>query len=436
MGVKCVRCQTDNNLSDRTNNQGRCKNCGHPFVFDPVTVTDPKLKFTDVFFAQAIADLSNNNSLYFTPKQFFYYLGKRLNRKKSIAGNPWIILLPVYILIGFILIDKSLKSSSINFLTLLLVLIPALVISISYFQSISGSLTPKIRRQNAERLSTSGLIILIGGILLGIIAHLPFIYLSSLILGIIAIYMGRRELERQNYIPQDLLINQSQFQTWVNRWEEINQPIEKMLPPLREEGLSRNINSDLTNYSFDRAVICDSAAIAQMLIANNFHFENNCAILSINRYPQSIFETVLEMLKRNSNLKVYALHDASPQGITLVHNLRTQPQWFQNTEIMIYDLGLTPRQILASKNISISNSATSANEAKQLSVEIRQSLEKSELDWLEAGNFVELESFSPQRILQVLSQGISRSQLTGSDSLVVVEEGYGGGYVYGYESFG
>ncbi|MGB3640647.1 MAG: hypothetical protein WBA39_24190, partial [Rivularia sp. (in: cyanobacteria)] len=83
--------------------------------------------------------------------------------------------------------------------------------------------------------------------------------------------------------------------------------------------------------------ICDSAEVAQLLIANNFHFENNCAVLSITGYPQNIFSTVMEMLRRNPNLKVYALHDASPRGVNLINHLRTSPNWFLNTDVAIYD---------------------------------------------------------------------------------------------------
>ena len=54
-----------------------------------------------------------------------------------------------------------------------------------------------------------------------------------------------------------------------------------MLPLPREESTPIAINPDVSAYSFDRLVVCDSAIIAQFLIANNFHFENNCAVLSI-----------------------------------------------------------------------------------------------------------------------------------------------------------
>lgn len=78
--MKCVQCGTDNNLQDRTENNGRCKECNHPFAFEPQNEED-KLRFTDPFFANAISQLSNNNSLYFTPKQFFYFLDKKLKKK-------------------------------------------------------------------------------------------------------------------------------------------------------------------------------------------------------------------------------------------------------------------------------------------------------------------------------------------------------------------
>ncbi|MBO1350862.1 MAG: hypothetical protein EBE86_027400 [Hormoscilla sp. GUM202] len=46
---------------------------------------------------------------------------------------------------------------------------------------------------------------------------------------------------------------------------------------------------------------------------------------------------------------------------------------------------------------------------------VRQSLAKDELEWLEAGNYVELEFFTPERLLQVLTQGIGRSREPGKD---------------------
>ncbi|NET53278.1 MAG: hypothetical protein F6K09_32825, partial [Merismopedia sp. SIO2A8] len=197
-------------------------------------------------------------------------------------------------------------------------------------------------------------------------------------------------------------------------------------------------------YSFDRLVVCDRTAIAQMLIANNFHFEYNCAVLSITGYPQSIFSTVLEMVRRNRSLTVYALHDASPSGISLVNNLRTSPNWFGDGSVNIYDLGLLPRQVFKNPKVFVGESEEMKQQARQLSPAVRQNLRAEELSWLEAGKFVELESFSPQKILQVLSQGIAKTRATaqavdGGDGLVVVDGGdINGDYLqfYIYDTFG
>lgn len=79
----------------------------------------------------------------------------------------------------------------------------------------------------------------------------------------------------------------------------------------------------MTAYTFNRLVVCDNSSVTQLLIANNFHFENNCAIVSITGYPQRIVSTIMQMLRRNPDLKVYTVDDYSPKGISLAHHLRS-----------------------------------------------------------------------------------------------------------------
>ncbi|MCA1992961.1 MAG: hypothetical protein LDL41_13130 [Coleofasciculus sp. S288] len=422
--MRCVSCGTDNNLRDRTLNQGRCRTCGHQFAFEPSTVTDARFKFTDPFFAKAINDISISGTLYFTPKQLFYLLDRRLSRKSPakitfLKGAGWIISV---LTLGFLL--------------------PVGLILFAwgcFNASRSEELSPKARRGNARTVQVIGGIILVLGIVFSLSINSYLSFAASVIFGMLFLYLGYRQLRIQKTLPQRFFITETQFQGWLSRWQLINNPISKMLPEPREELAPAAVSPDISAYSFDRAIICDNSAISQMLIANNFHFENNCAVLSITGYPQAIFGTVMQMLLRNPELKVYALHDASPQGVSLVHQLRTSPNWFQNSNVMIYDLGLLPRQILNLGNAFVQGSQESTQQARQLPPDVRQSLSSDELEWLEAGNFVELESFSPRRIIQVLNRGIVQSQeQTSSDSLILVDDGgYGGvGYVYAVDSFG
>ncbi|MDZ8086271.1 MAG: hypothetical protein RMY16_12025 [Nostoc sp. DedQUE12b] len=421
--MKCINCGTDNKLKDRTANQGRCLKCNHLFAFEPTSMSN--VKITDPFFAKAIADISANNTLFFTPKQLLYFLENRLRKtSKSISRFSW--------LVPFIFI---------NLVTSITIFLPLVVnlAFIIFFHESSKSVKLNIvnRKQNARNLQIIGIIILFIGVLLSLPLNSFRLFVIFVVMGMLPIYLGTRQLGRIQLLIQDFLISESQINDWLNRWQQINGSILKILPSPKQENTPATINPDVTAYSFDRLVVCDTASIAQLLIANNFHFENNCAILSITGYPQSIFDTTMQMLRRNPDLKVYALHDCNPQGIALVHNLRTNANWFLNSEIAIIDIGLTPRQIIATKRgMFIQTSPESAQAAKQLPEEIRQSLSAEELAWLESGKFVELESFTPQRIIKVLQKGIAGSQNLESDdsSLLLVSDT--GNDMYVVQSFG
>jgi len=238
-------------------------------------------------------------------------------------------------------------------------------IMVAVVEIVSRKHGPQTRKFYARGLQVCGGLIALGGIIFSILLSkftsvAAFIFMLGIGAGILLFSLGKNHLERLFYIPQSLYIRPSETERWLHSWTQVNGAIGKMLPPANEETTSVAVSPDVTAYSFDRVVVCDSDSIAQMLIANNFHFENNCAVLSIAGYPQSIFSTVLEMLGRNQSLKVYALHDATPDGISLRHHLGSSPDWFANSNVAIYDLGLLPRHVLKSKNISVRNSKESA----------------------------------------------------------------------------
>ena len=421
--MKCINCGTDNKLKDRTANQGRCIKCNHLFAFEPTSMSN--VQITDPFFAKAIADLSANNTLFFTPKQLLYFLDNRLKKSsKSISRFSW--LLP------FIFINL------VTSLTIFLPLVVNLAFIIFFHESSkSAKLNLVSRKQNARNLQIIGGIIIFIGVLLSLPLNSFRLFVIFVIMGMLPIYLGTRQLGRIQLLTQDFLISDSQINDWLNRWQQINGSILKVLPSPKQKNTPATVNPDVTAYSFDRLVVCDSASIAQLLIANNFHFENNCAILSITKYPQSIFDTTMQMLRRNPDLKVYAIHDCNPQGISLVYNLRTNANWFLNSEIAIIDIGLTPRQIISTKRgMFIQSSPESAQAAKQLPEEIRQNLSAEELAWLESGKFVELESFTPQRIIKVLQKGIAGSQSLESDDSSLLLLGDTGNDMYVVQSFG
>ncbi|MDZ7956010.1 hypothetical protein [Nostoc sp. DedQUE09] len=437
--MKCINCGTDNKLKDRTANQGRCVKCNHLFAFEPISMSN--VKITDPMFAKAISDISAQGTLFFTPKQLLYFLDNRVRQNLFSASKFGFAYLFFYLFFsiwapGFIggILSDILGSNSF----VIVLFIYNLILAVYLFKNTnSRKINNKGRRSSARMLQILGVIILVGGMSISIIILNSFIaFAVAVIAGMVSLYLGSRQLN-QIEVVQEFLLSQSQVNDWLNRWQQINGSILKILPSPKQENTPATINPDVTAYSFDRLVVCDTASIAQLLIANNFHFENNCAILSITGYPQSIFDTTMQMLRRNPDLKVYAIHDCNPRGIGLVHNLRTNANWFLNSEIAIIDIGLTPRQIIATKRgMFIQSSPESAQAAKQLPEEIRQNLSAEELAWLESGKFVELESFTPQRIIKVLQKGIAGSQTLESDDSSLLLVGNTGNDMYVVESFG
>jgi hypothetical protein len=389
--MKCIQCNADNDLRDRTRNQGRCCKCKHPFAFEPTSMK-AKLRFTDGFFAKALADISANGTLSFTRRQLLYLLEKRLLRRAR------------FIPVG----------------CLTILLLPAMF---------------------------GGFIILVSYV--GIPVWAGFIYLILFInFGIHSLEQGlvrfNQRFVRLKKINKRILITDAMLDIWLKRWELSNgSPARLLSPPSAPASLApANIVNDITAYSFDRVLVCDSVAIAQLLIANNIHFEHNCAVLSIGGYPQAIFATTIAMLRRNPDLQVIALHDCSPSGVALINQLRTSPDWYLDSTQVIFDLGMLPRQIAAARGQAyIQVSADSAQNAREMPPEVSKQLTTTELEWLKAGYFVDLESFTPKKLMQIVSYGIAKLQNLGEDvdeNLILVSDlgGGNGTFIYASDNFG
>ena len=439
--MKCINCGTDNKLKDRTANQGRCLKCNHPFVFEPTSMGTATI--TDSMFSKTLADISASYTLYFTPKQLLYFLDSRV-RKKAFQ--------PIVFWFLYLFFNVSVTLFFRGWVTLFFGVFTAVIVINLVYQAVtiwylfnntnSSRLNNASRKASAKTLQRLGVVILVVGISASLFVLDSFpVFSIVVILGLLSIFLGTRQLGKVENIPQQFLFSSTDLDSWLTKWQQINGKVDKVLTSQQEQIAPTSINPDITAYSFDRLVVCDSANMAQLLIANNFHFENNCAILSITGYPQSIFSTTMEMLRRNPDLKVYAIHDCSPKGVSLVHHLRTSEKWFLNSNVTIIDLGLLPRQIIASQGkMFIRYSSQLKHEARKLSVDICQSLTAEELAWLHTGNFVELESFTPQKLIQVLRHGISGSlNLESDDSSIILIGDSGinsGNDIYMVESFG
>ena len=421
MDMKCVKCNTNSSLSHRIKHNGRCRNCNHPFVFEPTSPRDKKLLVTDRLFKDAIADISSQNMLFFTPKQFLHLIDKRLQSPILKSESPFLeyrwLWIPYYLfvslfvtIVGGLFLSILIKIYFPNIDQILISLIPLTIYNLAWVgKFLKDSQSPERgisgRIINARNLQSLGVIILLTWIPISMIMDSSPWYITSTLLGISSYGIGFLQKRRQAEINELFLANEVQIDEWLERWQTANGTLEKLLPTPAQNALPATIDSEIITC----VIICQSDEIAQFLIANNVGSDNECTILSINGYPQSIFDNAMEILRQNADVKVYALHDASPAGVNLVHQLRTNLNWFANQDIKIFDLGIFPHQVLENRDMFVQNSKTMAEAAFKLPYDVRLGLTLEEIAWLDAGNFVKLEYLEPPRLLRIVNSGLAIS---------------------------
>ncbi|MBA3818046.1 MAG: hypothetical protein H0X17_04095 [Deltaproteobacteria bacterium] len=214
-------------------------------------------------------------------------------------------------------------------------------------------------------------------------------------------------------------VDRSTFDQMWRRWLDVH-GAPKGLIVRREATGAPYRHSDIQHYSFDRAVICDRSETVDLLLANNFHFENNCAVLAITGYPEHAFSTVREMLKNNPRLSVFALHDATPEGCGLAHKLASDERWFRGSARVV-EVGIRPAHARTLRGVW-RDATTPVNTAV---------VTEDERRWL-ANYTCELAAIRPEQVIKRLFTAITKEDTLQPASDYVAD---GGGFYVDSYSF-
>lgn len=256
----------------------KCSKCGHVFVFEP------KLdNLTDKFFLKALELVSAKESLSYHPQHLYYELARLRNKKPTVV--------------------KSKLGNTLGTLFLFCLVLPfwsMFLVSLLSFTMIFWILEA--------------------------------VYLLTA--GIVCVRVWK------NTDPAVIGLSYDKFKPLLDKWRKVNG-----LPKgLLDKKLSLPVHvseTDLLDYSVDRAIICDKPELVDFLLANNFHIEQKCAVLSYGGHPKERFEDIRQMLKRNPNVCVFVLHNASLNGCRIYASIKNDKDWFKGFE-RIYDIGLNP----------------------------------------------------------------------------------------------
>ncbi|HST62578.1 MAG TPA: hypothetical protein VLK84_27990 [Longimicrobium sp.] len=356
--MKCIYCGTDSKRKDRPD--GRCPKCRHPFAFEPASDTN---RVTDPQFKAVLDRVSGEGSVQFTDRALWYEFNRKW-MKPGFWRSPygWLPVLGTA---------------------------PALL-----------SVTEVILFDPFQ----AWLIGVPVGFFLG---------------GLLSAWTNAKSPPP----PRPPRIPFPAFQaTYLAKWRAAHGDVAGLLPP-REAQLAapaREVPGDVAAFSFDRAVVTDRWETAAMLVANRFHFEHNCAVLSHDGYPHGIADTVKAMLRRNPNLTVFALHDASPGGCLLPLQLR-DPEWFPDTSIRIVDVGLRP-DMARKLRMPALHVPTGPKPPRLAEV-----LPPEDVAWLAENHVAELAALRPAQVMRAVYQAIAAVAAADASGTALVGGGYDGG---------
>jgi hypothetical protein len=214
------------------------------------------------------------------------------------------------------------------------------------------------------------------------------------LLGVIGLVVDLVGWWRARYVT----ITPEAFRGLYDRWCDVHGTPDGVIQRREPPASPPPAEPDLGDYSFDRAVVCDRARTVDLLLANNFHFENNCAILSVDGYPSGPFATVRTMLQRNPNLHVFVLHDATPEGCRLAQRLRHDRDWFP-AGVRITDVGLRPGHARQFSGLW--------QRAERRAMAAGQGITAREARWLSRSR-LELAAVRPAQVMKRLFRALNR----------------------------
>lgn len=129
--------------------------------------------------------------------------------------------------------------------------------------------------------------------------------------------------------------------------EKVGHPF--LLTPSVTADLYRKLEDvSFDNFYPEKALIVEDPDYAVLLLLNNFHLENNCLILSVDKKPHGSFQYLQDRLKADEPMPVFLLHDASQTSSLYLNSIVSDPSWNLSMG-QITDLGLNSNELANSR---------------------------------------------------------------------------------------
>jgi hypothetical protein len=155
---------------------------------------------------------------------------------------------------------------------------------------------------------------------------------------------------------------------------------------------------DLADYGLPRVLVCTDRDVAEMIIANHMHMKLGCAVLSL-AGAVPLADLICAMLARDQDPRVFLLHDADLEGMTLFSHLRVRLRIPE--DMTPVEIGLRPFQA-AKMHLFVERTDSWTGEQWHLP----GGLTRFERLWVKAGLRAEVAGISPAVLFRLLRQTI------------------------------
>lgn len=139
-------------------------------------------------------------------------------------------------------------------------------------------------------------------------------------------------------------LDRSSFELLLGRWIDTHGPaVGRLERRAFADDEPPAVEPKADAYGYERLLICDSDAIADVLLVNGFHAEAKCPVLSVRGYPSHVYEALLPRLRERPPDTVVVVHDADWDGCRMAAAIADDPRWFAGIELpKVLDAGLRP----------------------------------------------------------------------------------------------
>ena len=134
--------------------------------------------------------------------------------------------------------------------------------------------------------------------------------------------------------------------------EAVNAYVRKYFPPnlLKTEKIKDSSFKQLNYEDFmpDHFLVVDCKETLAPLLTNGFHRDNNCLIMTSDKFPKKAFDFYKLTKQKNPATKLHLFHDASLGGDMIGNNIVADSSWETNLEDLI-DLGVRTENLKKTK---------------------------------------------------------------------------------------